>query len=299
MTHGTSAHGGGVSAGWTHTGQATILVSGAGPDPLLAQMQHALRTPLNAMIGFSEAMLHELHGPLGHARYRDYAAHIGESGGRLLKAAEDALAVAETLAGLLAERRALPSVRLPMTALVQEVWAAAEQPGRGVRLCVEGPAASAIACDREATGRALHNLLAAACAETAPGRPIAVRGSCPAGSQVVEIVEIVVNAEDRSSDGRAHAGDSLRLMLARSLLEMQSATLAVSAAPTGTWCARIVFPPASHQAGPQRASRPLSAAAGWSRRSRRTARRARRADFAAAAAAAARASAGSRAAHPP
>jgi len=57
----------------------------AGLSELMAQMSHELRTPLNAVIGFSELMLHELHGPLGNARYQEYAHHISESGGRLLK----------------------------------------------------------------------------------------------------------------------------------------------------------------------------------------------------------------------
>ena len=76
---------------------------------LLAQMSHELRTPLNAVIGFSEVMLHELHGPLGHARYQEYAAYISESGGRLLKASEDTLAVTATMSALMADRRALPA----------------------------------------------------------------------------------------------------------------------------------------------------------------------------------------------
>ena len=96
MTQGTSAHGGTLPAGRAD--------AAAEPGAMLAQMQHELRTPLNAVIGYSEAMLCELHGPLGHIRYREYAAHIGESGGRLLKAAEEALAVIETLSARLAER---------------------------------------------------------------------------------------------------------------------------------------------------------------------------------------------------
>ena len=69
----------------------------------MAQMSHELRTPLNAVIGFSEVMLRELYGPLGHARYQEYAHHISESGGRLLKSSEDALAVTEAMSALIAD----------------------------------------------------------------------------------------------------------------------------------------------------------------------------------------------------
>lgn len=58
---------------------------------ILASIGHDLRTPLNAVIGFSEAMQRELFGPLGHERYRDYAEHIRESGEQLLKTAEAVL----------------------------------------------------------------------------------------------------------------------------------------------------------------------------------------------------------------
>ena len=58
----------------------------------LATISHDLRTPLNAVIGFSEAMQRELFGPLGHDRYKDYAVHIRESGEQLLKAAEAMIA---------------------------------------------------------------------------------------------------------------------------------------------------------------------------------------------------------------
>ena len=56
---------------------------------LVAALSHDLRTPLNAVIGFSDVMQRELFGPLGHDRYRDYAVHIRDSGEQLLKAAEN------------------------------------------------------------------------------------------------------------------------------------------------------------------------------------------------------------------
>src|SRR3954471_15074110 len=49
----------------------------------LARMSHELRTPLNAVIGFAEIMEHELFGPLGHPRYKDYSVGILASGRNL------------------------------------------------------------------------------------------------------------------------------------------------------------------------------------------------------------------------
>jgi two-component system, cell cycle sensor histidine kinase PleC len=55
---------------------------------MLTALTHDLRTPLNAVIGFSDVMHRELLGPLGNDRYRDYAVHIRDSGEQLLATAE-------------------------------------------------------------------------------------------------------------------------------------------------------------------------------------------------------------------
>ena len=96
--------------------------STAGLSELMAQMSHELRTPLNAVIGFSELMLHELHGPLGNARYQEYAHHISESGGRLLKSSEEALAVTEAMTALMADRGGARRERRIAATLLRDAW---------------------------------------------------------------------------------------------------------------------------------------------------------------------------------
>jgi signal transduction histidine kinase len=65
----------------------------------LATMSHELRTPLNAVIGFSEMMKSEAFGPLGHARYREYAGDIRSSGAHLLALINDILDLSRLDAG--------------------------------------------------------------------------------------------------------------------------------------------------------------------------------------------------------
>ncbi len=65
----------------------------------LANMSHELRTPLNAVIGFSEIMSQEMFGPLGAAKYSEYAFDIGKSGQFLLDVINDILDMSKIEAG--------------------------------------------------------------------------------------------------------------------------------------------------------------------------------------------------------
>ena len=265
------------------------------PTPLLAKMHHELRTPLNAMIGFSEVMLRELHGPLGHARYQEYAAHISESGGRLLKASEDALAVAATMSALVGDRRALRRERLSAGELLREAWVAAGAPGRPIQLRIDDGGAAEIECDRQATSEALQHLLREAVARLPRGGVMVARG----GRSRVEIMAMAPVAATEPAGtlaaapgrptGHSEGGDGLRLVLARSLIEMQGATLSLSAGRRAeAWTACIRFPVVE---GWKPRGRPSATAeAGWPAFPARRGR--------SAAGAALRASAGSHAAPP-
>ena len=50
----------------------------------LANMSHELRTPLNSILGFSDTIRNEIHGPVGDPHYAEYINHIFESGKSLL-----------------------------------------------------------------------------------------------------------------------------------------------------------------------------------------------------------------------
>lgn len=65
----------------------------------LATMSHEFRTPLNAIIGFSELMGSEVLGPIGKEQYKEYVKDIRLSGERMLSLVNDVLDIATIEAG--------------------------------------------------------------------------------------------------------------------------------------------------------------------------------------------------------
>ncbi len=65
----------------------------------LANMSHELRTPLNAIMGFADILRQEIFGPLGHARYREYADDINEAARHLYNLINDILDISRIETG--------------------------------------------------------------------------------------------------------------------------------------------------------------------------------------------------------
>ncbi len=70
----------------------------------LATMSHEFRTPLNAILGFSEVIHHQTFGPVGSERYSQYAEDIHKSGQHMLQLVNDILDLSAIEAGALEMR---------------------------------------------------------------------------------------------------------------------------------------------------------------------------------------------------
>jgi signal transduction histidine kinase len=228
---------------------AAAADGGVGVAELMAQMSHELRTPLNAVIGFSEVMRRELHGPLGHARYREYARHISESGDRLLQSSEQALAITEALTALMAEGLCARRERVSAEAIVRDAWrrVAARPPRVAMRLTTTPSLGCEFVCERRPTTQAIEYLLGEALAGSAGGvdvvderhgalRCLTIKSALP--RDAVPASAPPCCAAQRGEDG----GSGLRVGLARLLLQAQGAALACSTRADGTWSAVVSFP---------------------------------------------------------
>lgn len=93
----------------------------------LANMSHELRTPLNAIIGFSEMMESSLLGPIGNAKYVEYASNIGRSAHHLLGIIKDILEVSKIEAGAVNLQEEEVQVPTMIADVLQIIGARAEE----------------------------------------------------------------------------------------------------------------------------------------------------------------------------
>ncbi|MGF1624895.1 MAG: sensor histidine kinase [Alphaproteobacteria bacterium] len=77
----------------------TVMVESRGKFQVLSKLSHEFRTPLNAIIGFSEVMEGEMLGPLGAAAYKGYAGDIHASGNSLALQLQSLLDLSQLEAG--------------------------------------------------------------------------------------------------------------------------------------------------------------------------------------------------------
>jgi signal transduction histidine kinase len=176
-------------------------------------------------------MQRELFGPLGDARYQEYARHIRDSGDALLRAAEDTL----VMTTLVASASQAASDRLGLAAALIGGWneLAALAARRGVCLDLAVAPDIEIRANARAMRQALKHLLAAAVARARPGAQLRVVAATAHGRVRIEIWV----AEIEASRFEPAGGEDLALRLARTLLEVQGSTL-TDERRIGGWAAR-------------------------------------------------------------
>ncbi|MBX6322290.1 MAG: GAF domain-containing protein [Rhodospirillaceae bacterium] len=85
-------------------------------NDFLANMSHELRTPLNSILGFAQLIAGEFFGPVGSARYVQYARDILDSGNHLKAIIDDILDLAKIEAG----KTTLREERLDLAAVLAD-----------------------------------------------------------------------------------------------------------------------------------------------------------------------------------
>jgi signal transduction histidine kinase len=201
---------------------------------LMSRVNHDLRTPLNAVIGFSELMVLELFGPLGDHRYQDYVQHIRDSATDLLKSAEDTLA----LTALTAD----PNRRESVTAcnlehMAADAWSflCRKAAARAITFVVCLPPGLEVLGEPRTLRQILVNMFSDAVVRAAHGERVILSADIDG-----ELVELSVSvSKERSAPARRDP--SLAICLARTLLEMQGTTLLEVVSSSHGWRATTVL----------------------------------------------------------
>ncbi len=226
----------------------------------LAAMSHELKTPLNAVLGFSEIIRDEVLGPVGQDAYRDYAGDIHKSGARLLAVINDVLDVSRLEGGLSHHRGARPES-------VRDIVAAGDQAGarttprmsaRSSSICADD--VPSLLVDPRRLAQAMGNLLANALKFTPePGLVRFTVRAIACGRLVLLMVEDsgIGMAEEtiaaalepfRQLDGslaRRFEGTGLGLYIAKALAELHGGSLKVKSA-VGEGTTVTIALPAGH-----------------------------------------------------
>lgn len=228
---------------------------------LMARVSHELRTPLNAVIGFSDVMQRELLGPIEHDRYRDYITHIRDSGFALLKSTEDTLA----LTNLIGQTGAGAIDHIALAPLLRQAWQAVPHQAHNpiVELSCHVGDGITITANEAALRQAMTNLYTEAVSRAKPRTPIHLRLtqspdsiqlhlSCQIAadhSETARAAHISSAAQDCPAAahpaGGPHNQSGLSIVMARALLQLQGAELAIGHGSSNDWMATIEFPKTS------------------------------------------------------
>ncbi|HVV26684.1 MAG TPA: PAS domain-containing sensor histidine kinase [Rhizomicrobium sp.] len=221
----------------------------------LAAMSHELKTPLNAVLGFSEIIRDQVLGPVGNPAYREYADDIHNSGARLLSIINDVLDVSRLEGGLLTID-ARPENFMDLAERAMGLARGLTHDKR--RIEVEAPAdMPSLRVDPRRLSQALGNLLANALKFTpADGRVRLLARLAQDGSAqlVVEDTGIGMAEETiaaalepfRQIDGtlaRRFEGTGLGLSIAKALTELHGGTLAIRSAVDEGTTVTLSLPP--------------------------------------------------------
>ncbi len=207
-----------------------------------AKLAHELRTPLSAVIAYAEVLKDQHFGPLGNARYREYAGNIYDSARHALGVVDGMLASSPTQSGL----PELAFTDLDPACIVANCLAVARPLAdqAGLELVSEiGPRTPHVVADEVALKQMLLNLLTnaikfarrgdrvtvAVAYELGGPLRIAVADTGPGMNEPPLALEGGKAAIGRSKVGNAGLG--IGLPLTRALAEANGAALVIDSAP--------------------------------------------------------------------
>jgi PAS domain S-box-containing protein len=210
----------------------------------LTHMSHELRTPLNSIIGFSEMMRLQTHGPLGAPEYVAYAADIHESANQLLSVINDILGLTSVEAGTLVLQDAETTFEMIVQPIIAVYRAKAEQAGINL-VCDFGVDLPHLLIDQRIARQIIGNLLSNAIKFTPRGGRIELRARAENdGTFTIAISDTGIGINEKvlehifmpffQAEGgttRKFEGTGLGLALSKRLAELLGGSLNIASKP--------------------------------------------------------------------
>ncbi len=226
----------------------------------LAKVSHEMRTPLNAIIGFSEVMMSERFGPIGNERYRDYLHDIHHSGEHLVSLLNDLLDLSKIEAGKLE----LTFTKVNLNDVLQQTVALMQPQAARERIILRQALAEhlpQVTADLRSVRQIALNLLSNAVKFTGAGGQVIVstalseRGDVilrvkdtGAGMTEKEIETALEPFRQLATSARyGSGGTGLGLPLTKALTEANRATFSIRSAVNAGTLIEIVFPSAERR----------------------------------------------------
>lgn len=233
--------------------QVAITASRAKSD-FLARMSHELRSPLNAILGFSEIIADRVFGSEGVERYQEYAHSIHEAGGHLLELINDILDLSKVEAGELHLTLEPIELKELIKSSVQLMAPMAEK--RGVQLVVDlGRSPLSLVADRRRLRQMVMNLVSNAIKFTLTGGTVMITAHQEQGDIVIDIADSGIGMTQEqvkvalqpfgqvaSDSPYAQIGTGLGLPIVESLVKLHGGRLDLQSTPNVGTTATLTLP---------------------------------------------------------
>lgn len=221
----------------------------------LAMMSHEFRTPLNAILGFSDMIRRQVFGPIENQSYTEYATDIHDSGKHMLALVNDILDISAVEAG----KREFEQEDIDVLHLLEECVRSMRQVAIDRQITVDievNPDVPMLNTDRRAAMQILYNLLSNAIKYTSSGGHVKLSGAIDGNELKIKVIDtgVGISAEKLPSITepftRSHAdpliaqeeGTGLGLAIVQSLAQELGASLSFDSAVGKGTTAMIGFP---------------------------------------------------------
>jgi signal transduction histidine kinase len=206
----------------------------------LARMSHDLRTPMNAVVGFSDLLAEEAEGPL-HAVYKDYVERIQRGGRHLLDLINDLLDLSKIEAG----RVELHPEEFLAAEALDEALSVIRPLAEAKRLRVESKVSPELLAyaDRTRFKQILYNLLSNAVKYTPEGGRVDVESSISEDGLLLTVADTGVGIPPEEHEAvfkefhqvgttkGVREGTGLGLAITRRLVELHGGKISVESEP--------------------------------------------------------------------